>query len=88
MLINVPHSSSNSQALENGGLAGLFWTYVWTFIGFCFVIASLAEMASMCVLALYFSNEDVYSIQLAGPLHPVGSTTGCLSLLAHIGNGS
>ncbi|KAH8693565.1 amino acid/polyamine transporter I [Talaromyces proteolyticus] len=38
---------SNTQGLENGGLAGMFWTYVWTFIGFCFVIASLAEMASM-----------------------------------------
>jgi hypothetical protein len=39
--------SSNTQGLENGGLAGMFWSYVWTFIGFGFIIASLSEMASM-----------------------------------------
>jgi hypothetical protein len=33
----------------DGGLAGLFWSYIWTFIGFGFVVLSLAEMASMCV---------------------------------------
>lgn len=38
---------SNSQGLENGGCAGLFWSFVWTFIGFGFIIVSLAEMASM-----------------------------------------
>jgi hypothetical protein len=31
----------------DGGLAGLFWSYVWNFIGFSFVVLSLAEMASM-----------------------------------------
>ncbi|KAF2116026.1 hypothetical protein BDV96DRAFT_621122 [Lophiotrema nucula] len=35
------------KGLANGGLAGLFWSYIWTFIGFCFVEMSLAEMASM-----------------------------------------
>lgn len=39
--------SSNTQGLTDGGLAGLFWSYVWTFIGFGFVIFSLGEMASM-----------------------------------------
>lgn len=38
---------SNLYGLIDGGLAGLFWSYVWTAIGFGFVIASLAEMASM-----------------------------------------
>ena len=38
---------SITQGLTDGGLAGLFWTYVWTFLGFSLVIASLAEMASM-----------------------------------------
>ncbi|CAG7944155.1 unnamed protein product [Penicillium salamii] len=38
---------SNSQGLQNGGLAGIFWSYVWTFFGFGFIIVSLAEMASM-----------------------------------------
>jgi choline transport protein len=33
--------------LINGGLAGLFWGYIWTFIGFIFIVVSLAEMASM-----------------------------------------
>ncbi|KKK27214.1 putative GABA permease [Aspergillus rambellii] len=38
---------SNSQGLQNGGLAGMFWSYVWTFVGFGFIITSLSEMASM-----------------------------------------
>ncbi|KAJ5579983.1 GABA permease [Penicillium hispanicum] len=38
---------SNSDGLENGGLPGMFWSYVWTFVGFGFIIASLSEMASM-----------------------------------------
>jgi amino acid transporter len=25
----------------------MFWSYIWTFIGFGFIIASLSEMASM-----------------------------------------
>jgi choline transport protein len=33
--------------LLNGGLPGLFWGYIWTFIGFIFIVMSLAEMASM-----------------------------------------
>lgn len=39
--------SSDYQGLANGGLPGMFWSYVWTFIGFGFIIASLSEMASM-----------------------------------------
>jgi hypothetical protein len=35
--------------LINGGLAGLVWTYLATFVGFLTVIASMAEMASMWV---------------------------------------
>jgi choline transport protein len=33
--------------LTNGGPAGLFWTYIWTFLGFTPIVMSLAEMASM-----------------------------------------
>lgn len=33
--------------LINGGAAGLFWSYIWTFVGFIFIVLSLAEMASM-----------------------------------------
>ncbi len=38
---------ANSQGLTDGGLAGLFWSYVWTLIDFALIAASLAEMASM-----------------------------------------
>jgi choline transport protein len=34
-------------ALGNGGTAGLIWGYFIVFIGFGFVVASMAEMASM-----------------------------------------
>ncbi|CAG8401060.1 unnamed protein product [Penicillium salamii] len=40
-------SSSNYEGLYNGGLPGLFYSYVWTFVGFGFIIASISEMASM-----------------------------------------
>ncbi|KAF4313593.1 Amino acid/polyamine transporter I [Botryosphaeria dothidea] len=39
--------TATTQGLVDGGLAGLIWSYVWTFAGFSFVMASLAEMASM-----------------------------------------
>lgn len=35
------------QALVNGGLAGFFWSYLWTYCGMGVVNLSLAEMASM-----------------------------------------
>ncbi|KAF2437209.1 hypothetical protein P171DRAFT_459286 [Karstenula rhodostoma CBS 690.94] len=34
------------MGLFDGGLAGLFWGFIWTFIAFSFVGLSLAEMAS------------------------------------------
>ena len=39
--------SANTQGLQNGGIAGLWWSFFWTFIGFGLIIISLAEMASM-----------------------------------------
>ncbi|KAJ6020725.1 hypothetical protein N7540_006229 [Penicillium herquei] len=38
---------SDYEGLEDGGLPGMFWSYIWTFIGFGFIIASISEMASM-----------------------------------------
>ncbi|KAF1985094.1 amino acid permease [Aulographum hederae CBS 113979] len=38
---------ATTQGLVNGGRAGLFWSFVWTFAGFSFVVASLSEMSSM-----------------------------------------
>lgn len=40
---------ANTQGLIDGGLAGLFWSFIWTFLAFSFVGLSLAEMASMYV---------------------------------------
>jgi hypothetical protein len=51
--------------LVNGGLAGLFWSYVWTFFGFCAIVLSLAEMSSMYAQSVsswrasQFSNASV-----------------------------
>lgn len=38
---------ANTQGLVDGGRAGLFWSYIWVFVGFGLTVASLAEMASM-----------------------------------------
>lgn len=45
------YSRANTQGLIDGGLAGVFWAYIWTFVGFGFVIGSLAEMASMAPIS-------------------------------------
>ncbi|KAF2807267.1 amino acid transporter [Mytilinidion resinicola] len=42
---------ANTQGLIDGGLAGVFWAYIWTFFGFGFVELSLAEMASMAPIS-------------------------------------
>ncbi|KAA6408204.1 MAG: amino acid transporter [Lasallia pustulata] len=42
---------ATSQGLVDGGVAGLFWSYIWTFFGFGLVVVSLAEMASMAPTA-------------------------------------
>src|ERR1700712_1296395 len=41
------YNSATTQGMVDGGLAGLFWTLVWTFFGMGLVIVSLAEMESM-----------------------------------------
>jgi hypothetical protein len=64
-----------TQGLVNGGTAGLFWSYIWTFIVFTFVELNLAEMASMYTLppSFHFSAPD---LDVSGPPRLVGSTTG------------
>ena len=42
---------SNTQGLIDGGRPGLFWGYLWTFIGYGFIAASMAEMGSMAPTA-------------------------------------
>jgi len=41
-----PHSGA-SYGLINGGPPGMIYTYLGTVIGMCFVVLSMAEMASM-----------------------------------------
>ena len=55
-LVLTLDTRSNTTALINGGRAGLFWSYVWTFFGFGFVIFSLAEMSSMLVISRPFTS--------------------------------
>jgi amino acid permease len=43
--------AASYQGLAAGGLAGLFWSYVWTFCCNMLVVLSLAEMASMAPTA-------------------------------------
>lgn len=38
---------ASTEGLINGGIAGLFWSYVWTFAGMTLVTLSLADMMSM-----------------------------------------
>lgn len=38
---------ASTEGLVAGGVAGLFWSYIWTYVGNAFVVLSLAEMASM-----------------------------------------
>jgi hypothetical protein len=66
---------ANTEGLVNGGPAGLFWSYIWTFIGFTFVEMSLAEMASMQVLALPVTSYCLI-VRHAGHQHPAVNTIG------------
>ncbi|KAK5119786.1 hypothetical protein LTR85_007362 [Meristemomyces frigidus] len=43
--------TSNTSALIAGGLAGLWWQFVWCYVGQTFVVLSLSEMASMAPTA-------------------------------------
>ncbi|OAT10936.1 GABA permease [Blastomyces gilchristii SLH14081] len=72
---------SNTEGLINGGLAGLFWSYLWTFIGFGFVIFSLAEMASMAPIS---GGQYHWVSEFASEKHQkfLSYITGWLSVLA------
>lgn len=57
---------ANKQGLINGGLAGIFWSYIWTFIAFTFVQMSLAEMASMYESSEFNPNTSVLILLVQG----------------------
>ena len=70
---------SNTQGLTDGGPAGLFWTYIWTFFGFGIVMISLAEMASMSPISggqYQWYDAFEYCFRLS-----CSSGVGCPSLL-------
>jgi hypothetical protein len=67
-----------SQGLVNGGTAGLFWSYIWTLIGFMFVGLSLAEMASMYAIDLFPLLAPV--LRVVGLLPPEANTIGSPNL--------
>lgn len=73
--------SSNDQGLENGGLPGMFWSYIWTFIGFGFIIASLSEMASMAPTS---GGQYHWVSEFSSPRHQkfLSYITGWMSVLA------
>ncbi|PGH00164.1 hypothetical protein AJ80_09217 [Polytolypa hystricis UAMH7299] len=72
---------SNNQGLINGGLAGLFWSFIWTIIGFMFVILSLAEMASMAPIS---GGQYHWVSEFASPKYQkaLSYVTGWMSVLA------
>ena len=43
--------TSNTSALIAGGLTGLWWQFIWCYVGQTFVVLSLSEMASMAPTA-------------------------------------
>lgn len=43
--------TANTQGLIAGGMAGLFWSLCWCYVGQTFIVLSLAEMASMAPTA-------------------------------------
>ena len=40
-----------NQGLRDGGRAGLIYSVIWNFVGFCPIYLSMAEMASMAPTA-------------------------------------
>lgn len=72
---------SNDQGLENGGLPGMFWSFIWTFIGFGFIIASLSEMASMAPTS---GGQYHWVSEFSSPRHQkfLSYITGWMSVLA------
>ena len=59
---------ANDQGLADGGLAGLFWSYLWTLVGFALIAASLAEMSSMAPTSggMYHVSMGVLNLCLMG----------------------
>ncbi|KMP00312.1 GABA permease [Coccidioides immitis RMSCC 2394] len=72
---------SQHEGLNDGGVAGLFWSYVWTFIGFGFCVYSMAEMASMAPIS---GGQYHWVSEFASPKYQrfLSYITGWMSVLA------
>lgn len=53
--------TASSQGMVDGGLSGLFWSYIWTFVGFGLIIASMVR-----VVEVADSRRPVLIIALTG----------------------
>lgn len=67
--------------LMTGGFPNLFWGFIVNVCGMLFVYASIAELASMCVIFDITETVRVQAYELAGRLQLEDSTIGFLSLL-------
>ncbi|KAH8895963.1 amino acid transporter [Thozetella sp. PMI_491] len=79
---------ANSQGLYNGGLAGLWWSFLWTFVGLLLIMISLAEMASMAPTS---GGQYHWVSEFAPPKYqkPLSYLTGWMSTLSwQAGNAS
>ncbi|PYH88762.1 amino acid transporter [Aspergillus ellipticus CBS 707.79] len=72
---------SDYEGLQDGGLAGMLWTYVWSSIGFGFIIVSLAEMASIAPTS---GGQYHWVSEFASPKYQkfLSYVTGWMSVLA------
>ncbi|XRM43703.1 hypothetical protein ABZX51_006858 [Aspergillus tubingensis] len=72
---------SDYEGLQDGGLAGMLWTYVWSAIGFGFIIVSISEMASMAPTS---GGQYHWVSEFASPRYQkfLSYLTGWMSVLA------
>ncbi|KAJ7821642.1 amino acid permease-domain-containing protein [Mycena leptocephala] len=79
---------ANTQGLTNGGLAGLWWSFVWSFFLLGLIMLSLAEMASMAPTS---GGQYHWVSEFAPPKYqkPLSYLTGWMSALSwQAGNAS
>jgi len=72
---------ANTQGLTNGGLAGLWWSFVWSFFLLGLIMLSLAEMASMAPTS---GGQYHWVSEFAPPRYqkPLSYLTGWMSALS------
>src|SRR2546423_13936750 len=61
-MLTIP-VSANPQGLADGGIAALFWSFIWTFLGFSIVMLSLPK-CPQCMFHSIISKLKLSSIYL------------------------